>query len=50
MKGIGPHNPKYLRMLDIVGGVLALGGFAAVVTWEYDHNTNDMLSVSVFLG
>ena len=49
MAGFGPHNPKYLRGLDILGGCLIAGGAFAISLFDYDHSANDMLGYQRWL-
>jgi hypothetical protein len=36
-------SPQYQRMLDIIGGALAVGGVGVVTLQEFNHSHNDIL-------
>ena len=42
--GIGPHNPKYLRGLNVIGVGLTIMCVSWFTTMDHDHRVNEVLS------
>ena len=49
MKGVGPHNSRYLRGLSVLGGGLAVVGVVMISLYDYDHRVNEMLNYQRWL-